>query len=121
MLYGDPEQMENWSSRPRLAAFRLRCPIEMSRGGTPKAISSESSAERHFTAPRNDDGLFQKQASVNAEPTSSSAKLEDPANRPNTKVAPRPGGPSFGDSIARLELPVTRMPRPTVTRSAAPA
>ena len=71
MLYGDPEQMGNWSSRPRLEAFRSRSLIKMSRGGTPPTISSESSAERHFAASRNDDGLFIKQASMNAEPTSS--------------------------------------------------
>jgi hypothetical protein len=70
MWYGDPEQMGNWSSRPRVGAFRSKSPIEMSRGGTPQAISSESSAEKHFAASRNDDGLFIKQASVNVEPTS---------------------------------------------------
>jgi hypothetical protein len=43
----------------------------MSRGGTPQAISSESSAVRYFTASRNDNGLFIKLASVKAEPTSS--------------------------------------------------
>jgi hypothetical protein len=61
MLYGDPEQMENLSSRPRLEAFRSRFPIETSRGGTPRAISSENSAESHLAASRNDDGLFVKQ------------------------------------------------------------
>jgi hypothetical protein len=39
MLYGDPEQMGNWSSRPRLEDFRSRSPIKMSRGGTPQASS----------------------------------------------------------------------------------
>jgi hypothetical protein len=34
--------MGNWSSRPRLEAFRSRSLIKMSRGGTPQAISSES-------------------------------------------------------------------------------
>jgi hypothetical protein len=52
--------MGNWSWRPRLEAFRSRSLIKMSRGGTPPAISSESSAERHFAASRNDDGLFHK-------------------------------------------------------------
>jgi len=59
--------MGNWSSRRRLEDFRSRCPIKMSRGGTPQAMGSESSTERHFAAPRNDDGLFIKQAAVNAE------------------------------------------------------
>jgi hypothetical protein len=40
--------MGKWSSRPRLEAFRSKSLIKMSRGGTPQAISSESSAERHF-------------------------------------------------------------------------
>jgi hypothetical protein len=40
--------MGNWSSRPRLGAFHSKSLIKMSRGGTPQAISSESSAERHF-------------------------------------------------------------------------
>jgi hypothetical protein len=61
MLYGDPEQMRNRSSRPRLEVLRSRSPIKMSRGGTPQAISSESPAGKHFAAPRNDDGLFIKQ------------------------------------------------------------
>jgi len=63
--------MGNWSSPPRLEAFRSRSLIKMSRGGTPPAISSASSAKRLFAASPNDDGLFTKQASVNAEPASS--------------------------------------------------
>jgi hypothetical protein len=55
--------MGNWSSRRRLEAFHSRSLIKMSRGGTPQAISSESSTDRHFAASRNDDGLFIKQAS----------------------------------------------------------
>ncbi len=55
MLYGDPEQMGNWSSRPRVEAFRSRSPIKMSRRGTPQAMSSEGSAEMHL-ASRYDDG-----------------------------------------------------------------
>jgi hypothetical protein len=54
MLYGDPGQMGNWSSRNRVEAFRSRCPIKMSRGGTPQAIGSESSVERHLASPLDD-------------------------------------------------------------------
>jgi hypothetical protein len=55
MLYGDPGQMGNWSSRNRVEAFRSMYPIKMPRGGTQQAIDSESSVERHL-ASRLDDG-----------------------------------------------------------------
>jgi hypothetical protein len=42
MLYGDPGQMGNWSSRNRVEAFRSMYPIKMPRGGTQQAIDSES-------------------------------------------------------------------------------
>src|SRR5580700_2199971 len=55
ILCGDPGQMGNWSSRNRVEVFRSRCPIKTSRGGTPQAIGSESTVERHL-ASRLDDG-----------------------------------------------------------------
>ena len=61
MLYGDPEQMGNWSSRNRVEAFRSRSPIEMSRGGTPQAISTERSLYRRsrLATGRSRSGEFQ--------------------------------------------------------------
>jgi hypothetical protein len=35
--------------------LRSKYPIKMSRGGSPQAIGSESSAEKHFAVSRNDD------------------------------------------------------------------
>jgi len=96
-------------------AFRSRSPIKMSRGGTPQAISSESSAERHFAASRNDDGCLNvritedhriraKQTHPSAPPDGTDGKWSG-----RRRIAPRrqvrPQSPRIGTALYSSGVP----------------